>query len=104
MESATFETLGTAVTFSVLILGTSENPQNVTSLQQFWYPPLIHPLGQPQPQPWRRVLRTIHPLGQPQPQPWRRVLRTMYSACYTSHFPPAEITLRSLLPDIFLSS
>ena len=34
MESATFETLETTVTCSVLILGTSENPRNVTFLQQ----------------------------------------------------------------------
>ena len=60
MESATFEWLETTVAIAVLILGTSENRLNVTSLQQSRGPPLIHPLGQPQPQPWRRVLRTMY--------------------------------------------
>ena len=36
----------------------SENRRNVTFIQQCWYPPRIHPLGQPHPQPQRRVLRT----------------------------------------------
>ena len=48
MESATLETLETTVAMSVPILGTSENPRNVTFYNNSGTPTLIHPLGQPQ--------------------------------------------------------
>ena len=58
MESATLETLETALAFSVSIIGTSENPRNVTFSTTMLVTPPDSPFRAAHFQPWRRMLRT----------------------------------------------